>query len=74
MSKPLPPVYSHPCPVCHALPGHRCVNKHGNRSRYAHSLRGRPAKSSLPDLSMWYRSMAAYEGQFAKPRPDWLTV
>jgi hypothetical protein len=62
------------CPVCNAQPGQPCRDKHGNRSRYAHSLRGRPAESKMPDLRAWYRSMSRYEGQHAEKRPEGLTV
>jgi hypothetical protein len=62
------------CPVCKAQPGHPCRDKHGKPSKYAHSLRGRPAESAVPDLRAWYRSMSVYEGQFGKPRPEWLEV
>jgi hypothetical protein len=62
------------CPACGALPGHYCVNRNGERSRYAHSLRGRPAESAMPDLRAWWRSMKPYEGMYAKPRPADLVV
>ncbi len=64
------------CPACHAKPGQRCIGRNGRRSNYAHSVRGRQslAESGLADLSAWYREMRPYEGQHAKPRPDWLTV
>ena len=62
------------CPVCHAQPGEYCKNRNGERSRYAHSMRGRPAESAMPDLRDWWKSMARFEGQYAEPRPDWLRV
>ncbi len=62
------------CPVCGAKPGQRCIDRKGKCSKYAHSLRGRPAESKMPDLSQWYREMARYEGQYAEKRPEALTV
>ena len=62
------------CPVCDAQPGEPCLTKDGRPSRYAHSLRGRPAESKMPDLRAWWRSMKPYEGLYAKPRPADLVV
>jgi hypothetical protein len=62
------------CPVCDAEPGQRCIGRNGKPSKYPHSKRGRPEVSPMPDLSGWYRAMRPYEGENAKPRPDWLTV
>jgi hypothetical protein len=44
--------------------------------------RGRPRGSRkkqddrlpLPDLRAWWRAMRPWEGKYAKPRPEWLTV
>ena len=68
------PTYRAQCPVCDAQPGEFCRTRKGTRSRYAHSLRGRPAKPTMPDLRAWWRSVRIYEGQFAKPRPADLVV
>lgn len=62
------------CPVCDAKPGELCRNRNGKPSRYAHSLRGRPAESKMPDLRAWWRAMKPYEGMYAKPRPVDLVV
>jgi hypothetical protein len=62
------------CPVCHAQPGELCKGRTGKPSRYAHSLRGRPAESAMPDLRAWWSSMKPYEGMYAKPRPADLVV
>jgi hypothetical protein len=66
--------YSDKCPVCHALPRHYCTTRDGRLSRYAHSLRGRPEVSTMPDLSGWWKAMRKYEGQFAQPRPAGLVI
>jgi len=68
------PTYRVPCPVCHAQCGQRCKARTGEAMRYAHSLRGRPAESPMPDLRGWWKSVRVYEGQFAKPRPADLVV
>jgi hypothetical protein len=62
------------CPVCDAQPGEHCVTKDGRRSKYSHSLRGRPVESAMPNLRAWWRSMKPYEGMYAKPRPADLVV
>jgi len=62
------------CPVCGAKPGQRCIARSGVRSKYAHSLRGRPIESKMPDLRAWWRSVRIYEGQFARKRPPDLVV
>ncbi len=67
-------ISSSACPVCGAKPGQRCIARGGKRSKYAHSLRGRPIESSVPDLSEWWRSMRDYEGVRPKPRPADLVV
>jgi hypothetical protein len=62
------------CPSCEARPGQLCKTRNGKSSPYFHSIRSRPAESSLPDLSQWYRDMAPFEGQHARPRPADLVV
>jgi hypothetical protein len=62
------------CPVCYARPGEYCKNRNGERSRYAHSKRGRPSESPMPDLRAWWRSVRMYEGPNPRPRPAALVV
>lgn len=69
------PVYNRACPKCGAPSGHYCVTADGRPARPAHRCRGnRPEASPLPDLSHWWRAMAVYEGQFARPRPADLVI
>jgi hypothetical protein len=66
--------YAIACPTCEAPAGHYCQTRDGVVSKYAHAERDREYRPALPDLRDWWRSMAVYEGQFAKPRPEGLEV
>jgi hypothetical protein len=73
------PNLENPCPACGAKSGERCMKirrKDGTRSfaKWEHSERFRPVKSEMPDRSAWWKAMAIFEGQYARKRPDWLTV
>jgi hypothetical protein len=75
--------YQKACPFCEAPAGYSCISmKSGKPVTWPHpSRRPEPRqiesdlfRPALPDLSGWYREMARYEGQFAKPRPAELEV
>ena len=68
------PVYRSSCPSCHAPAGRPCRTKRGQHARFPHSVRGRDAAPSMPDLSAWWKEMRKFEGQHPKARPEGLEV
>ena len=58
------------------MPWSYCVTRNGNRNSTPHKERHFPAPQILAKAKnrAWWKSMAEYEGQFAKPRPTWLEV
>ena len=72
----VPSGYNSPCPICKAPAWHRCAAASGERRWKMHPERDAPDlhREPLPDLRGWWRSVAQYEGQYAKKRPDGLVV
>jgi hypothetical protein len=66
--------YSLTCPRCGAPAGFLCVSKTSQPQRTPHRRRSPVDRERLPDLRLWWRAMAPYEGQLAQPRPADLVV
>lgn len=62
--------YGSPCPYCGAAPGEHC--RSGGRVYWGVHRSRRPKEKQVRDLSGLWRVMKPWEGEYAKPCPDWL--
>lgn len=67
--------YKVTCSACRAPAGFLCASKNGRPMRGRVHRKRRPVnRERLPDLRLWWRSVARFEGEHAKPRPAGLVV